>query len=279
MRLLPALLLLTILAACGGQYSLVKTDRQVIGQAYSVEPQLEWSRQSVRFPVDPKWQETGETTRAFHFYEIWTVDGFRLQSLFLFEGVPDGDPLFPRTDIPQERLPVFRGTMQAGEVSQFVVASLSQLGNNAIEARNLRPASFGTLPGFRFELAYFSQTGLKFDGMAVGTVNRGILHLILFTGARSYHFPKYRDAVERLFDSIEFIGKTAGLPGRRHASREVSRRASLRDQLALAAQNPSGRSLALATKRRWAPVNGRISCLQASGRTNLQRGSHRPSSP
>ncbi len=226
MRMLPTLLLLSILGACGGQYSLVKTDRQVIGQAYSVEPQLEWSRQTVRFPVDPKWQETGETARELHSYEIWTVDGFRLQSLFLFEGVPDGDPLFPKTGIPKERLPVFRGTMQASEVSQLVVASLSRLGNNAIEARNLRPAGFGTLPGFRFELAYISPTGLKFDGMAVGTVNRGVLHLILFTGARSYYFPKYRDAVERLFDSIEFIGTTAGLPGLRHASREVSRGAS-----------------------------------------------------
>lgn len=227
MRILPALLLLTILAACGGQYSLVETDRQVIGQAYSVEPQLEWSRQSVRFPVDPKWQETGETTRAFHFYEIWTVDGFRLQSLFLFEGVPDGDPLFPKTEIPQERLPVFRGTMQASEVSQLVAASLSRLGNNAIEARNLRPASFGTLPGFRFELAYFSPTGLKFDGMAVGTVHRGVLHLILFTGARSYYFPKYRDAVERLFDSIEFIGSTANLLGPNNAFGEGATTTSL----------------------------------------------------
>ena len=41
--------------------------------------------------------------------------------------------------------------------------------------------------------------------------------MLVFKGARSYYFPKYRDAVERLFESIEFIGTTANLPGPLHA--------------------------------------------------------------
>jgi hypothetical protein len=101
--------------------------------------------------------------------------------------------------------------MQASEVSEFVVDSLSRLGNGEVEARNLRPASFGSLPGFRFELAYLSKNGLAFDGMAVGTVKGGVLYMVLFAGARSHYFPKYKDAVERLFDSIAFTEQTAAL--------------------------------------------------------------------
>lgn len=213
MRMSAAVLLLMMLSACGGQYGMVETDRRVIGQAYSVEPQLEWNRLTNRNPVNPRGKDTGDNPRRFHSYEIWSINGFRLDSLYLFQGVPDGDPLFLTTESQKRGSPVFRGTMQASEVSEFVVDSLNRLGNNAVEARNLRPAGFGTLPGFRFELAYFSQTGLKFDGMAVGTVNRGVLHMILFTGARSYYFPKYRNVVERLFESIEFIGRTANLSG------------------------------------------------------------------
>ena len=56
--------------------------------------------------------------------------------------------------------------------------------------------------------------------MAVGTVNGGVLYMILFTGAHGYYFPKYRDAVERLFDSISFIEKTAALQGIHRAFRD-----------------------------------------------------------
>ncbi len=220
MRILPALLLLGFLSACGIQYSLVETERQEIGRTYSVEPQIQWSKQTVRVAVNPRAEETGEDTREFHAYEVWTVNGPQLESLLLFTGVQDGNPLFPRTELEERRFPVFRGTMQASEVLEFVVDSLSRLGNNEVEARNLRPASFGKLPGFRFELSYLSRNGLAFDGMVVGTVSGGVLHMLLFTGARGYYFPKYRDTVERLFDSIEFIGKIAGLPRPHHALRE-----------------------------------------------------------
>ncbi len=227
MRMSAALLLLTLLSACGGEYGLVKPDRRVIGQAYSVEPQLEWNGMTNRHPANPKGKDTGDNLRNPHSYEVWSINGFRLDSLYLFEGVPNGDPLFPRAELQKQRPPVFRGTMQASEVPQFVVDSLSRLGNNAVEAKHLRPASFGTLPGFRFELSYFSPTGLRFDGMAVGTVNRGVLYMILFTGARKYYFPKYRDVVERLFESIEFIGRTAELSEPLHALGEVPKLARL----------------------------------------------------
>jgi hypothetical protein len=109
--------------------------------------------------------------------------------------------------------------MQASEVSEFVIDSLSRLGKNDVEAKNLRPANFGSLPGFRVELAYLSKNGLAFDGMAVGAVNEGVLYMIVFTDAHGYYFPKYRDVVERLFDSIEFIERTADLRGPHRAFR------------------------------------------------------------
>lgn len=225
MRLLPALLLVMILSACGSQYSLVETKRRDIGQAYSVEPQIEWSTQVIKVPSEPGEKE--RVTSAFHKYEVWTVDGGQLESLLLYMGLRDGDPLFPKTGLEKQKFPLFRGTMQASEVTEFVVDSLSRLGNSEVEAKNLRPADFGALPGFRFELAYLSKTGLAFDGMAVGVVNEGVLYMILFTGAHGYYFPKYRDAVERLFDSVQFIEKAAALSGPHRALGEHPQAAAL----------------------------------------------------
>ncbi len=40
-------------------------------------------------------------------------------------------------------------------------------------------------------------------GMVVGAVAKGKLHLIIYTGARRHYFPKYRDDVDRMMDSIQ----------------------------------------------------------------------------
>ena len=61
-KLWPVLLALSVLAACA-QYSLVEAERVKIGNAYSVDPQIAWSKLQV-----------GD-------FEIWTVDGANLESL------------------------------------------------------------------------------------------------------------------------------------------------------------------------------------------------------
>jgi hypothetical protein len=211
MRIPLALLLLASLNACGVQYALVETKRQEIGRAYSVEPQIEWSKQTVKVVRGHNEVEADGGTQDSHTYQVWTVDGNRLESLLLFLGVPDRNPLFPKADPQKQKFPLFRGTMQASGVAELVVDSLSRLGNSEVETMNLRPANFGSLPGFRFELAYLSSSGLSFDGMAVGAVKGGVLYMVLFTGARSHYFPKYKGTVERLFDSIVFTEQTAAL--------------------------------------------------------------------
>jgi hypothetical protein len=73
-----------MLSACGTQYSLMETKRRDIGQAYSLEPQIEWSTQIIKVPSEPGEQE--RAISAFHKYELWTVDGAQLESLLLYMG-------------------------------------------------------------------------------------------------------------------------------------------------------------------------------------------------
>jgi hypothetical protein len=78
-----------------------------------------------------------------------------------------------------------------------------QMGAAMVESNNLRPAAFGRLPGFRFDLSFLSPEGLERDGIVVGTINEDELYLILYLGAREHYFPKYRIHVEELIASIE----------------------------------------------------------------------------
>ena len=92
--------------------------------------------------------------------------------------------------------------MRATDVAEFVAATLASQQFANVETDNLRPAQFGSLKGFRFEFSMSSEVGLEFRGMAIGALQDGRLHLILYRATRLYYFPEYEDEVERIFDSI-----------------------------------------------------------------------------
>jgi len=180
--------LLISLTACA-QYSLVKATTQEIGGAYTVEAQIDWNKHA-----------EGKV-------EIWTADRPGLDALRFFKGLDDGDALFirPVGASKEIQFPAYRSGMTASEVMEFVIDSLGRAGAADLEARGLQPAQFGSVEGFRFELTFATASGLEMSGLAAGAVIEDALHLILYTGARVYYFPKYRDDVERLLGSIEMI--------------------------------------------------------------------------
>ncbi len=193
-----------LLTACAS-YSLVKAERRPVGDFYTVKPQIEWSSTS------------GEKL------EMWTVDGPSLEALFFVNGLTDGDTLF-RSSKDEQKQVTYREGMTPTDVVEFVVASLEsadraatlaavnagttmlredQMGAAMVEASNLRPTQFGDLPGFRFDLSFLSPEGLEREGLVVGTTSGAELYLIIYLGARTHYFPKYKEQVEELIASIE----------------------------------------------------------------------------
>lgn len=189
-------------------YTLVKPERRAVGNLYTVETQIAWSKAT-----------EGRI-------ESWTVDGPLLESVRFLNGLKDGDSLL-KTTTKETKLPRFRSHMTPSEVMEFFVASVKSIGGGleaahlaagrvssaavqrasinaaTVKATNLRPTSFGTLPGFRFDLSFLSKEGLEREGMVVGTIHEGQLYLIIYTGTREYYYSKYREEVERIVSSIE----------------------------------------------------------------------------
>lgn len=188
-------------------YSLVPPERRPIGELYSVETRVSWSRA----------EEGG--------IEVWTIDGPILQSL-RFVTLKEGDALIPSAK-KDTKLPRFRSHMTPSEVLEFFTASLKSVSGgidthqlskgmvdatgiraasinaSSIEARNLRPASFGSLPGFRFDFQFLSKEGLEREGLAFGAIHDGKLLLIVYTGTREYYFEKYKGEVESILASVQ----------------------------------------------------------------------------
>jgi hypothetical protein len=182
---LAALAPLAVLAWLGGcgAYGSIGLERREIAEYYSVAPQIRWNRFS-----------QGDI-------EVWTVDGPLLDSLQFSSAIEEGDALY---DIAgREELPLFRADMSEGEVMEFVVDSFASAGLQKVEAGGLAPASFGSRPGFRFDLAYQSAEGLDKLGTVLGMLADGRLYLIIYTGAAQHYFPMHKPTVEAVLASIQ----------------------------------------------------------------------------
>ena len=179
---------LAALSACTS-FSLVEPRGRVdVGDAFSVEPQIAWSR-----------HRSGET-------EIWTVDGPFLQQLRFVKGLPDGDPLFKvrGRGMGAKKLPKFRKDMTAIEVAELFEAALGRVGGQQITVENLRPERFGNVDGFRFEFRYLTTDGLAKEGFVLGAVKDGRLYMAGYWGTSIYYYPKHKEDAEKVIASIRF---------------------------------------------------------------------------
>ncbi len=183
-------ILLLALAGCA-QYSLVKSEPQDIGDAYSVDPQMTWN----------KWATGNGQTWIPDTAVAWTADGPDLESVIFYASLEKDARLFKAPG--KQDFPSFDPGMRASDVAEFVAASFAARGNANVETEGLRPAAFGALDGFRFEFSMATEHGLEVDGMALGALEDGKLHLILYNGARLHYFPEYKDEVERIFGSVD----------------------------------------------------------------------------
>lgn len=183
MRTRAFLLVSLLLTACGGVFTLVQPDSHTAAGTYSVKTPNAWSR--------------AQLSKG----ELWTVDGPLLQRLTFYVPVRDGGTL--GRPAQGKVMPAFRAGMTDFDARDLVVDTLAAQGYSRVESASLRPFDFGGLPGFRFELTFTNESGLVFDGTVAGAIADQRLYLIMYTGAQTHYFPRFRDEVEQIFDSVE----------------------------------------------------------------------------
>lgn len=176
-----AIFLAITVAGCA-QFSLIEPAPTMIGDMYSVTPRIQWNS-----------SKTGK-------YEIWTVDGLGLQRLQFITGIEDNEALYAGKQY--EKI-VFKKNMTATEIMDLVAASFAADEARKIETKNFKPYQFGGYSGFKCDLSFVKKEGLEWDGLVLGAVVKGKLHLILYTGTRAHYFPKYRTEVEWIIQSIK----------------------------------------------------------------------------
>ena len=166
-------------------YELVPSGDRLIGDAYTVNSPVDWTK--LKQPE----------------FEIWTVDGFSLQSLRLYGSISDGQSLVPADpSAPKKKVPRYREGMEAIDVADLVEATLEIFGATKVAISDIRPAPFGGRDGFRFEVE-FVEEGLIYLAAALGSIDdQGRLDLIVYAGTQQHYFELRRDAVDKIFASV-----------------------------------------------------------------------------
>ncbi len=179
-----AVSLFSLLFSGCSYYKLIEGQRVPIA-GYTVEPQTTWAARS-----------SGKS-------ETWTIDGVPLQRIRFIKGLADGQTMIEDipTQMDKEKMPKFKRGMTPFEIMELVVDSVNAGGSKA-EGRDLRPVTFGSAQGFRFDFDYVLPNGLEEQGLAVGAVLKDELHLILYSGVRGYYYSKEKEHVGRMIQSI-----------------------------------------------------------------------------
>lgn len=183
---LLAILLSTALAGCAGGYTLVEPGRVQIDDEFSVASKVAWSQ------------------LVFGERHLWTINGAGLEAIWFYAGLKDGDSLIANVDQDKDA-PRFDSDMRPNEVMELVVDSFGRAGAVNVEATGLRPARFGSMDGYRFELTLQTAEGLIKRGLAIGTIEEEKLQLIVYLAAGMYYYDRYLDEVESIFASVEMI--------------------------------------------------------------------------
>ena len=178
-------LLLTACASPGGQ---LQTKGNVTVFDITMNTSLDWSRMKTRRN------------------EMWTIDGMALNRLIIFSKVKPGEHVFQMLRERKSRPdgPWFRAGMRLDELQKLVADGFVDQQWVGIQTGNLRPHSFGSVEGIRFDIEMTNPDGLIYKGTAAVAERDKLLTVLVWIAPKEYYHGRDAAAVESMLDGMRF---------------------------------------------------------------------------
>lgn len=189
-RIVACLMLCAGVAGCAGFNGVMAGQRSEVGDGVSVQSGTAWA------------SAYGPAVSGY----LWTIDGFSLNELRFVNGITAGKPLMQIPGVTARELGTYSGDMLPNDIMDLVSSTLAKAGNLQVETAALRPAPFGSVMGFRFDLSYVTKDGLQMKGTALFAQRAKKLDLILFDAPAEYYYDHNLPMVEQVFASIRLPG-------------------------------------------------------------------------
>ena len=169
-------------------------------ETVTLAPAGVYSAGGYAFDLQRDWSHIPEGLDRAVTVDQLTVDGPRLNQVYLIDGLADGAAMVERAD-EEDPAPAFRAGMSELEIVEFLTDSLSALGMQDVAAENVRPASFAGAPGVRFDFTAARDNGLTLRGTAAASSAGEALDGLVFIAPAEHYFGYYRAEVDAMFDS------------------------------------------------------------------------------
>lgn len=142
--------------------------------------------------------------------EVWTIDGFNLNELAFFGGVPAGQPIFREVDRRNRPLPRFTANMLPTDIVQlYESSSRIALNTASFTVDQVEPVNWLGQSGVKFQYTYVVESdGLKRRGEARAAVVDGKLYMISFVAPDIHYFGRDIATARGIMDSAR-LGEVA----------------------------------------------------------------------
>jgi hypothetical protein len=190
-RVLLLATLLAMVGCAGGGSRLVKARQDIRVFDLLVDSDLDWARRHA--PRE----------------EVWTIDGVPLNRFVVITRIRrnENEFLMGRERARRPDGPWFRPGMRPDEVRDVVLDAFRESNWSRVSATNLRPQRFGAMDGLRFDAAMTADNGLNYQGTFGAVENKGKLTLFFWLAPVEYYHGRDVEAVDRMFQSIQFQEK------------------------------------------------------------------------
>jgi hypothetical protein len=185
--LLPVALVM-LLSACVSAGGQLQTKGDVTAFDMTMTTQLDWARIKTRRN------------------ELWTIDGIALNRLIIFSKVKPGEHVFQLVRERKSRPdgPWYRAGMRLDELQKLVADGFTDQQWVNIQTGNLRPHTFGSVEGIRFDIEMTNPDGLIYKGTAAVAERNKLLNVIVWIAPKEYYHGRDVAAVESMLDGMRF---------------------------------------------------------------------------
>ena len=158
---------------------------------------------AVSLTIDSEMEWTRASADRF---QLWTMDGELLNTLYLVPAVREREYIFLGRRQTERRPdgPFYQRGMRADELRDLITDGLLMAGMVNVQATNLRPVDFGGREGLRFDFSSSTTEGLAYQGMVAAFEHEKGLALAVFLAPREYYYPRDAAKVSRMLDTLRW---------------------------------------------------------------------------
>lgn len=154
------------------------------------------------YTLDRSWNDVTSVTAPQRGVRLLTLDGPVLNSLYLSEGLKEGQFLARPNSRREKTTPSWRADMGVTEQVEFVRDSVEAFGYERVLTTAPRPVTVSSQRGVRFDVDAVTKAGLKIKGYGQVVSRDGLAYVAIYLAPEEHFYPESRTSALSAMDSL-----------------------------------------------------------------------------